>query len=415
MTLLHLLRRFGLATALVVAGVLPVLAQDFDSGSDGSDLALTFEPDAGVVVFDPKTMDPPRDPDGDNVFHFTTITVPAGTTVRLGADTLGEGKPVVWLASGDVRIEGTLDLSGDRGHDIDQPPLPSIAGAGGYSGGVGSTTAAAPTAGNGPGGGQANDNKGGHAGHLLRGTQFAGNAPPGPAYGNRFLLPLRGGSGGGGAGLRLTLVGSGGGAGGGAILIASSSSVQVLGTIIASGGAAGTKCPGCLNREGGAGSGGAVRLMAPVVNVEGTIDVRGGTSASPGRVRIEALVRGLSGQVSPAESITTASPGVVFLSAAAPSVRITRVGTAAAPADPTGSFGAPDVTLDANTSVTVEIAASNIPVGTQLSITLNSEDASPVTVLSTLLAGTLEASTAMAEVTLPHGFTRLIVTASWTP
>src|SRR5690606_19030632 len=78
----------------------PAAAQPaLDSGSDGSDGALVFEADAGVVEFNPQALG--LDEDGDGVFHFTTITVPAGTTIRLGAGILGEGRPVVWLATGD--------------------------------------------------------------------------------------------------------------------------------------------------------------------------------------------------------------------------------------------------------------------------------------------------------------------------
>jgi hypothetical protein len=71
-------QRALLVTTLLVAAFAPrfVPAQGtrtFDSGSTGADGALTFAVPAGsTVTFDPTTFDPPLDPDGDNVFHFTT-------------------------------------------------------------------------------------------------------------------------------------------------------------------------------------------------------------------------------------------------------------------------------------------------------------------------------------------------------
>ena len=74
--------------------------------------------------------------------------------------------------------------------------------------------------------------------------------------GNRYLIPLTGGSGGEGA----LYAGSwGGGAGGGAILLASSTLITVNGAINAFGG------DGSGNIAG-AGSGGAIRLVAPTLS-----------------------------------------------------------------------------------------------------------------------------------------------------
>ena len=74
--------------------------------------------------------------------------------------------------------------------------------------------------------------------------------------------------------------------------------------------------------------------------------------------------------------------------------------------------GAPN----ANGGITIQIEATKIPVGTEVTLILNPENGDPVTVTSTPLAGTLDLSTASAgPVSFPFGFTRLIVTASWTP
>src|SRR5262249_39342331 len=92
------------ALVALFAGEQRTGAQTWDSGSKGTDgpLSLTTP---GTIVFDPRAFSPPLDPDGDNIYHFTTITIGAGVTVRL-ADSHVHG-PVFWLASGTVQIDGT--------------------------------------------------------------------------------------------------------------------------------------------------------------------------------------------------------------------------------------------------------------------------------------------------------------------
>jgi hypothetical protein len=74
----------------------------------------------------------------------------------------------------------------------------------------------------------------------------------------------------------------------------------------------------------------------------------------------------------------------------------------------------PDVAINKATAVTVNIAASNIPIGTIVKLYISSENAVDQTVNSTPLAGTLASSTATASVTLPSGFSRGFVRATWT-
>ncbi|HXI44046.1 MAG TPA: hypothetical protein VNH83_28945, partial [Bryobacteraceae bacterium] len=108
--------------AAILAGALtnPALwGQTFDSKSTGTDGALAF-PNAkpgDLILFNP--ADPTQfpngvDPEHDNVYNFTTITIPQGVTVKLTAQILGG--PIYWLANGAVDIEGTLDLSGAPGY-----------------------------------------------------------------------------------------------------------------------------------------------------------------------------------------------------------------------------------------------------------------------------------------------------------
>lgn len=397
---------------------LPAAAQTFDSGSNGSDGALDLSAVAPgtTVVFDPSSFTPPLDPDGDNVYHFTTIQVPTGVTVRLGAERLGVA-PVVWLASGPIAIAGTIDLRGENGHAGNGLFTPSRPGAGGYGGGVGGNTFQSPQNGNGPGGSRSQSGGGGHA-------QIGGGGPAGGlAYGNDFLIPLIGGSGGGGNYYNGAVNGGGGGAGGGALLLASSTSIEVTGAVIADGGKGGcTESP--YTNHGGGGSGGAIRLIAPLLLGNGSFSALGGISCttsgsstgytgSHGRIRLEAFRREFTGSAQP--SPLAATPGLVFPPASAPAVRVVRVAGTAVPASPTGSFVSPDVTLDGVSSATLEIEARKIPPGTVVRITLTPETGSVVNVNSSPLAGTFEASTATATVTIPHGFSRFTIQASWTP
>lgn len=253
-------------------------AQVFDSGSNGSDGALDFSCPTPPCefLFDPVALG--LDLDGDNVFHFTTITVPAGVTVRLRAFELNYA-PVHWLASGAVDIAGTVDLNGEAGHPAGTVMNRSLSmpGPGGFPGGVATLDGDSPsTAGFGPGGGPVPGGSGcctcsgNGGGYGTAGTSWNGGVMNN-TYGNVFVLPLIGGSGGSGG----TCISSrGGGAGGGALLIAGSESITINGEIKANGGeAAGSiVCSGSFN--GGVGSGGAIRLLAPVISGTGTVSVR---------------------------------------------------------------------------------------------------------------------------------------------
>ena len=204
-----------------------LLAQTFNSGSNGSDGALSLTT-PGTIDFDPVALG--KDTDGDNVFHFITINIGTGVIVRLKNGLL-RGKPVVWLASGAVTITGTLDLSGQSGYAANSTlvsRLPAEPGPGGYPGGLGAYGAAQPSVGFGPGAMAGFcGTYGGSAGHAVTG------GCGGAAYGNGALVPLRGGSGGGGGPSDRS---GGGGGGGGAIRIASSATITVSGSILANGG-----------------------------------------------------------------------------------------------------------------------------------------------------------------------------------
>src|SRR5919108_2609404 len=102
-----------------VLSVGPVLAQTVNSGSTGADGA--FSPTANVTL----TLPP------SGVFNFTTVNIPAGVTVRFARN--AANTPVTMLATGNVTIVGTIDVSGAPGL-IGSYPATSLARSGGAGG-----------------------------------------------------------------------------------------------------------------------------------------------------------------------------------------------------------------------------------------------------------------------------------------
>ncbi len=406
------MKHYWSITMLSLLAALPTaVGQTFDSGSDGSDGALDLTGQNGVVIFDPVAEG--LDVDRDNVFHFTTITIPAGVTLRLRGLEL-QFAPVYWLTQGAVQIDGAVDLSGEGGHDLTLANRrPSMPGPGGFPGGVGRTVDSAATPGLGPGGGPINQ-PGSHGTSDFSGC--GGQARP--AYGNLFLIPLAGGSGGGGNNVSTPPAG-GGGAGGGALLIASSDSLRVDGTLRADGGdnAHPTNCAGV-------GAGGGLRLLAPTISGDGTISAREGrlvtgsdARGGQGRVRIETFQNDFTGTIVGVSRIATLSPNAIILpqSLAISSIRVTQIAGVDVPDVPSGSFLDPDVVIDAGAPVAITVEATNIPTDADLKLDLYPETGPDITVVPQLVSGDEAASTWTGSATFPHGFSRTFVHASWTP
>lgn len=259
-------RALGLVLGALLLGTLPVSAQSFDVGSNGSL--------GDVVISENTTVDLPA----DGKLHYKSLTVNAG--VRLNFNRNIRNTPVIILSQGDVVVNGTIDVSGGNGN-TSSGGFPGPGGFGGGQPGFGTTS---PGEGYGPGGGGLGNistcdfnTRNGNGSFGNRGN----SALSGAAYGNTFLIPLIGGSGGaGGTGSP----GVGGGGGGGAVLIASNTKVNVSGRINARGGTDN----GCA---GGGGSGGAIRLVALRVEGGGLLDARSAGSGGLGRIRVDTLER----------------------------------------------------------------------------------------------------------------------------
>jgi hypothetical protein len=388
----------------------------FDSGSTGADGA--FNP-----LVNTELQLPPS-----GVFNFTTVTIPAGITVTFKRN--AANTPVVILASGDVTVAGAINLSGAAGKDtgtagdgvLGDDGQPGLGGAGGYDGGRGGTVGGSTRGGNGlgPGGGGGNDQLagssgvGGGGGGFAGGGGGAGNASGGAAYGSATLLPLVGGSGGGGGRAGTAFNGAGGGGGGGAILIASSGTVNVTGSITASGGpGGGTGGPTC-GGPGGGGSGGAIRILATRLAGNGNITAtgagyvttcnNGAGNGSVGRIRLEAEIMNRTAGTNPTYSFSSV-PGPVFV-AGLPTLRIARIGGFDVPAVPTSEV---DVSLPADfpNPVTVEFATTGVPVGNTVSLRVVPAQGDPVNATSSALTGNTEAATASVAIDIPTGPTVL--------
>lgn len=380
----------------------------FDSQSDGSDGALDFSGNPNTTIdFDPFAFDPPLDPDGDQVFHFTTINIPQGKSVRLRWGSMPNG-PVYWLATGAVTIGGTLDLTGETGVATSAGVyVAAQPGPGGFPGGFSGNSPV--FTGFGPGGGGRSGPNGVGGGYATVGAGNGGSNGGG-TYGNQFLLPLIGGSGGG-----AHSSGQGGGAGGGALLVSSSSLIQITGTINARGGSG-------ASSAGGGGSGGAVRLIAPTVLISGTgsIDARGGSGAfgqaGSGRIRLEASSLDTPGSLFGVVSKVRLTPQTNFLPADEPRlVRVTAIAGEPVPANPAGNVFSPDVTIDQAGPVSIDLTARQIPLGTTLTLYVWSDTDGMQVIPSTPLAGNFEDSTATATATFSAGVSQIFVRAVWTP
>ncbi len=398
---------FAVLIMAAFSATTPRALAQFSSGSNGSDGA--YAPTASGN-FTPSQFHGTGV--ANNVFNFTTITIPAGVTITLTAGI--DNAPVYWLATSKVDIEGTVNLAGAPGapytSDVDVR-VPALAGSGGYNGGVGGnpTTGQNATPGSGPGGGATGD-LGGHC-----------NAYAGYFTGNQYLIPLVGGSGGGGANNGGgTAFGTGGGAGGGAILIASSTQIIVNGTITADGGWGG--CNNASGPLGNGGSGGAVRLVSNTITGTGSMTAGGGFagvtgSFNPdggfGRIRLEAYTNSFTGSFN-GTPVSQSTPLNLFSNfiptKPQPSIRVTSVNGTAITENP---FSFPDIAINTDQPVPVVITGQQVPVGTVPTLVILGETADQDLTCTGGLGGTLATSTCTINITFAFGGSRGLVKTTW--
>ncbi|VGO21258.1 hypothetical protein [Pontiella sulfatireligans] len=333
-------------------------------GADGSDGALLVAENTVIDLSLATTGEWDDAGTGDGVydsnkwavvFKYSSVVVSNGVTVSFANHP--SRAPVVWLVSGDVTIDGSVNLNGQS---YQTAPVHAEPGPGGFRGGVGTYSSGAYSSpGFGVGGGQQSGTTG-TAGSY--GT--AGGSGP-SAYGNQSLLPLIGGSGGGGD----DDYSGGGGAGGGALLIASMQSVSVDGSVVANGGA-GRNAGYPNNDQTGGGSGGGIRIVCDTLEGAGVLEVEGGygyLTGGLGRTRLERVVNANTIDVNAEAtlSLLTLQPGataMVWPPSNAPTAKIISIGGGAAPGDPLVSFGThgADVVVTQTNTVQVVVETSNV-------------------------------------------------------
>ncbi|MCC7373058.1 MAG: hypothetical protein IT581_00270 [Verrucomicrobiales bacterium] len=338
-------------------------------------------------------------------WNFTTINVPAGVTVQFKKNS--GNTPVRWLATGDVTVDGIIDVSGVLGSAALPPGVSAAGGPGGFDGGRGAiavNTSGSPVGspGQGPGGGGPGTSPATSPENLRDGRpgSFAG---PTVSYGNAFLQPLLGGSGGGGGSSSDVGDGGHGGGGGGAILISSSRDIVVNGLIRANGG----------DRQfasasiGGPGSGGAILLRADRVSVPGTLQAFGGNTSNPnGRIRVEAYVRSLTGSRIPAEVVgLPAANGELN---AVGTLTIVSVDGVNVVNPPTGNLSSPDVVFSDAGPMQVVVQGTGIPNGTAIRLRVTTANAVIEATPQDLVNGR-----ATFNVTVPKGLGTLQATAQF--
>ena len=189
---------------------------------------------------------------------------------------------------------------------------------------------------------------------------------------------------------------------------------------------------GCL---GGPGAGGAIHLIAPTVTGNGLLTAVSGNGYEnigvtqgyagfyTGLVRFSTTNNTFTGPVDGTANVN-AFGSSYFVSGpiynppanstlSLPSLSITQVNGTAVPANPSGNPATPDIQISATTPVTINIAATNIPVGTIVTLRLTSGTSGDAVVSCNALGGTAAASTATCSATFPFSVSLASLRASW--
>lgn len=291
----------------------------------------------------------------DGLWNYTTIDVQAGLTVNFIHN--AANTPVRWLASGNVTINGILNLNGENGSGNPNPGNEAKGGPGGYAGGLGAirfdqSSTYTGTPGQGPGGGAPGV---GAADGYNGGLRYAKQGTYNGTYGNAYIQPLLGGSGGGGGGSGYSDGGGNGGGGGGAILISSSRDITINGGIYANGGQP--------YSYAAYGSGGGIRLVADRISGGGILQANGGGA---GRIRLEGYYRSLVGNTSPVSSVSAPVATRNFDSLGA--LIISKVAGQVVAQPPHGDSNSPDVLFTSAGDVTIDVKGQGIPDNTPVTL-----------------------------------------------
>jgi len=356
-----------------------------NTGSDGHD--GVFAPATNTVI------DMHDHPDG--IYQYSTVNIPSGVTVTFIPN--ANNTPVTWLVQNNCVISGTVDVSGKAGSGI----VPGQGGPGGGAGGYGGQgDSPQPHRGFGLGGGDSGSSGaafGGNASYATAGVVQASEAAAGLTYGNKYLVPLLGGSGGGGS-YTDTLYSSGGGGGGaGAILIASDRAIFLEGTVGATGGRSGNSYP-C-----GTGSGGGIRLVAPLIAGTNGVAYCNSNAGGSGYVRLDVLDDQFVGRLS--GSATRGFNPILIAPAQSVTLAIQSIAGNAVPGNPTGVLATPDVTISGQQAnpIPVVVSCATVPLNTPITVVVKPVNGAMVLGSGMNSTGTQASSTATVSVNMPRG------------
>jgi len=172
----------------------------------------------------------------------------------------------------------------------------------------------------------------------------------------------------------------------------------------------------------GGGSGGAVRLLASRITGIGSIDVSGGSGVSDsgggvhagsGRIRFDTYDNEFSGGIN--GQFTSGSQFIIIpTSGQLPQLTVTSVGGVPVSASPTGILSTPDAVLSAqqNNPIPIVVNCSNIPLNTQITVSVKPANGSPVSATGLNSTGTMSSSTATISIVIPRGGGLIYATAA---
>jgi hypothetical protein len=92
---------------------------------------------------------------------------------------------------------------------------------------------------------------------------------------------------------------------------------------------------------------------------------------------------------------------------------VVSVNGVAAPAVVTGNTLVMDISVSANSAVTIAIAAANIPVGTVVKLIISAETTGDQIITCDPLAGTVASSTGSWSATSAQGVSKALARATW--
>lgn len=356
--------------------LLQLVAQaQFNSGSTGADGALDLSGCQPHQISGACEVQLPE----SGILNYTTVNIPNGKRLQFIRNS--RNTPVIILAQGNVNIAGAIEVNAGRyrlypnGWYFDF----FTSGPGGFDAGDYGRS------GFGPGGG------------LISGDSN------GKWIGPLSLTPIIGGSGGADKG----------GGGGGAVVIASSTSINVSGSVSASG----VGANGFYSKSG---SGGAIRLVSHSITVAGSGSLGASTNSGipslNGVIRVEATQINFQGSATPAATLSPINPTIV--SSSQPQLTIISVGGYTVPTYAGSRFDTVDLLLPNQLPdpINVVVQAINIPSGTQIQVGFANGSGNATSSPCILTGGS---STLSCTATISNlnrtGVTYLLATATFTP